>query len=65
MASEEGLKVDEEGFKAAMEKQKETARAATKAKGDLALSVNEIPDEVAKDSNATEYDGYDNLKCDA
>ena len=50
MASEEGLKVDEEGFKAAMEKQKETARAATKAKGDLALSVNEIPDEVAKDS---------------
>ncbi len=65
MASEEGLKVDEEGFAAAMEKQKETARAATKAKGDLALSVNEIPDEVAKDSNATEYDGYDNLKCDA
>ena len=65
MASEEGLKVDEEGFKAAMEKQKETARAATKAKGDLALSVNEIPDEVAKDSNATDYDGYDNLKCDA
>lgn len=65
MASEEGLKVDEEGFKAAMEKQKETARAATKAKGDLALSVNEIPDEVAKDSNATEYDGYDDLKCDA
>lgn len=65
MASEEGLKVDEDGFKAAMEKQKETARAATKAKGDLALSVNEIPDEVAKDSNATEYDGYDNLKCEA
>ena len=65
MASEEGLKVDEEGFAASMEKQKETARAATKAKGDLALSVNEIPDEVAKDSNATEYDGYDNLKCDA
>ena len=65
MASEEGLKVDEEGFKAAMEKQKETARAATKAKGDLALAVNEIPDEVAKDSNATEYDGYDSLKCDA
>ena len=50
MASEEGLKVDEEGFKTAMEKQKETARAATKAKGDLALSVNEIPDEVAKDN---------------
>ncbi|MCR4730280.1 MAG: alanine--tRNA ligase [Saccharofermentans sp.] len=65
MASEEGLTVDEEGFKAAMEKQKETARAATKAKGDLALSVNEIPEEVAKDSNATEYDGYDDLKCDA
>lgn len=65
MASEEGLKVDEEGFKTAMEKQKETARAATKAKGELALSVNEIPDEVAKDTNATEYDGYDNLKCDA
>ena len=65
MASEEGLKVDEDGFKAAMEKQKETARAATKAKGDLALSVNEIPDEVAKDSNATKYEGYDNLKCEA
>ncbi|MCR5340758.1 MAG: alanine--tRNA ligase [Saccharofermentans sp.] len=65
MASEEGLKVDEEGFKAAMEKQKETARAATKSKDDLALAVNAIPDEVAKDSNATEYDGYDNLKCDA
>ena len=65
MASEEGLKVDEEGFKAAMEKQKETARAATKSKDDLALAVNTIPDEVAKDQNATEYDGYDNLKCDA
>ena len=65
MAAEEGLKVDEEGFKAAMEKQKETARAATKSKDDLALAVNAIPDEVAKDSNATEYDGYDNLKCDA
>jgi alanyl-tRNA synthetase len=65
MASEEGLTVDEEGFKAAMEKQKETARAATKAKGDLTLSVNEIPEEVAKDSNATEYDGYDDLTCDA
>lgn len=65
MAAEEGLTVDEEGFKAAMEKQKETARAATKSKDDLALAVNAIPDEVAKDSNATEYDGYDNLKCDA
>ena len=65
MAAEEGLKVDEEGFKTAMEKQKETARAATKSKDDLALAVNTIPDEVAKDSNATEYDGYDNLKCDA
>ena len=64
MASEEGLKVDEEGFKAAMEKQKETARAAQR-KDDLTLAVNAIPDEVAKDSNATEYDGYDNLKCDA
>jgi alanyl-tRNA synthetase len=65
MAAEEGLKVDEEGFKTAMEKQKETARAATKSKDDLALAVNTIPDEVAKDSNATEYDGYDNLKYDA
>ena len=65
MASEEGLKVDEEGFKAAMEKQKETARAATKSKEDLALSVSAVPEEVSKDSNATEYDGYDNLKCDA
>ena len=65
MAAEEGLKVDEEGFKAAMEKQKETARAATKSKEDLALSVNAVPEEVSKDSNATEYDGYDNLKCDA
>ena len=59
MASEEGLKVDEEGFKAAMEKQKETARAATKAKGDLALSVNEIPDEVAKDSIDSASEGDD------
>ena len=65
MAAEEGLTVDEEGFKAAMEKQKETARAATKSKDDLALSTNAIPDEVAKDPNATDYDGYDNLTCDA
>ena len=65
MASEEGLKVDEEGFKAAMEKQKETARAATKSKDDLALNVSAIPEEVAKDSNATEYDGYENLTCNA
>ena len=65
MAAEEGLTVDEEGFKASMEKQKETARAATKSKDDLALGTNAIPEEVAADPNATDYDGYDNLKCEA
>ncbi|MCQ2502627.1 MAG: alanine--tRNA ligase [Saccharofermentans sp.] len=65
MAAEEGLKVDEDGFKKAMEKQKETARAATKSKESLALGVNEIPEEVAKDTVATVFDGYDNLECEA
>ena len=65
MAEEEGMTVDEEGFKKAMEVQKETARAATKAKSDLDLNSNALPEEFLSDKTATVFDGYTSLTCDA
>ncbi len=63
MASEEGLTVDEDGFKKAMEKQKETARAATKAKADLSLGGSDLPTDEIKGIAATKFLGYDDLTC--
>ena len=66
MAEEEGLAVDEEGFKAAMEAQKQRAREATlKNASDLALGTKDLPAEVANDNNQTEFVGYEQLGTEA
>ena len=55
MAAEEGMTIDEEAFKALMTEQKERARAARKALGDLGWAGVEF----GKDMPATEFVGYD------
>ena len=65
IAKDAGLDVDEEGFKASMKKQKETARAATKALVSTAWGGNALPKEVTDDAAETEYLGYESLDCDA
>ena len=66
MASEEGLTVDEEGFKAAMEAQKQRAREATlKNASDLALGTKDLPAEVVSDDRQTEFAGYEQLGTEA
>lgn len=66
MASEEGLSVDEEGFKEAMKEQKRRAREATlKNASDLALGSKDLPAEVVADKEQTEFVGYDALSCEA
>ena len=55
MAADEGLTVDEEGFRALMQEQKERAREARKALGDLGWDdVN-----LGKEIPATQFLGYD------
>ncbi|MBR1798154.1 MAG: alanine--tRNA ligase [Clostridiales bacterium] len=65
IAKDAGLTVDEEGFKAAMKKQKDTARAATKALVSTAWGGSSLPSEVTEDTSATSYEGYDALNCEA
>ncbi|MCI2044268.1 MAG: alanine--tRNA ligase [Mageeibacillus sp.] len=65
IATDNGLTVDEDGFKAAMKHQKDTARAATKAINDTAWGGTELPAEVVADKNATTFVGYSELGCDA
>ncbi len=55
MAAEEGMTIDEEAFKALMTEQKERAREARKALGDLGWAGVEF----GKDMPATEFVGYD------
>ena len=54
-AAEEGMTIDEEAFKALMTEQKERAREARKALGDLGWAGVEF----GKDMPATEFVGYD------
>ena len=63
LAEEEGLTVDEEGFKAAMEEQKQTARDNQNfsAKLNVSAGVFDSLDESIK----TEFVGYDVLECGA
>ena len=66
MASEEGLTVDEEGFKAAMEAQKQRAREATlKNASDLALGTKDLPAEIVSDDKQTDFVGYEQLGTEA
>ena len=61
MAADEGLSVDEGAFQKLMKEQKERAREARKALGDLGWAGVEF----GKDVPATEFVGYDHNECDA
>ena len=61
MAADEGLSVDEGAFQKLMKEQKERAREARKALGDLGWAGVEF----GKDVPATEFVGYDHSECDA
>ena len=61
MAADEGLSVDENAFQKLMKEQKERAREARKALGDLGWAGVEF----GKDVPATEFVGYDHSECDA
>ena len=60
MVAEEGMTVDEDAFKALMTEQKERAREARKALGDLGWAGVEF----GKDMPATEFAGYEYDKLD-
>ena len=62
IAEENGLKVDEAGFKASMKEQKERAKAATQkisVTGDIKYA------KVEEKVGATDFVGYTNLECEA
>ena len=61
MAADEGLSVDENAFQKLMKEQKERAREARKALGDLGWAGVEF----GKDVPATEFVVYDHSECDA
>ena len=61
MAADEGLSVDENAFQKLRKEQKERAREARKALGDLGWAGVEF----GKDVPATEFVGYDHSECDA
>ena len=60
MVAEQGMTVDEEGFKALMQEQKERARKAREALGDLGWAGVEF----GKDVPETEFVGYANTAVD-
>ena len=62
IAQENGLKVDEEGFKAAMQEQKDRAKAATQkisVTGDIKYA------KIEEKVGATDFVGYEQNECDA
>ena len=61
MAADEGLTVDEDAFRRLMQEQKERAREARKALGDLGWAGVEF----GKDVPSTEFMGYDRTSCEA
>ena len=61
MAADEGLTVDEDAFRQLMQEQKERAREARKALGDLGWAGVEFGKEVP----STEFMGYDHDSCEA
>ena len=61
MAADEGLTVDEDAFRQLMQEQKERAREARKALGDLGWAGVEFGKEVP----STEFVGYDRTSCEA
>ncbi len=66
IAADSGLTVDEDGFKAAMKIQKETARQATKENvSNTAWGGNKLPDELLNDKSATTFEGYEKFETNA
>ncbi|MBR0056022.1 MAG: alanine--tRNA ligase, partial [Kiritimatiellae bacterium] len=61
MAKDEGLSVDEDAFKTLMQEQKERAREARKALGDLGWAGVDL----GKEMPATEFVGYDHDESEA
>ena len=61
MVADEGMSLDENAFQKLMQEQKERAREARKALGDLAWSGIEL----GLDSNPTTFVGYDSFSCEA
>ena len=61
MAKDEGLSVDEDAFKSLMQEQKERAREARKALGDLGWAGVDL----GKEMPATEFVGYEQDTCEA
>ncbi len=62
IAEENGLKVDEDGFKVAMQEQKDRAKAATakiSVTGDIKYA------KVEEEVGSTEFVGYDEVACEA
>ena len=66
IAQDSGLTVDEDGFKAAMKVQKETARQATKDNvSNTAWGGNKLPDELLNDKSVTTFEGYEKFETEA
>ena len=63
MAQEEGITVDEEGFAAAMEQQKELARSSQNFSAKLNMSSSVF--EKLDPSLVSEFVGYDTLECES
>ena len=63
IAEDEGLTLDEAGFKTAMKAQKDAARAATKAKTGTAWGGKELPAELLSDTSSTIFVGYETLSA--
>ena len=61
MCEDDGMTVDEDGFRALMEEQRVRARKAREALGDLGWAGQEF----GKDVPETEFIGYDNDECTA
>lgn len=64
IAAENGMQVDEEGFRQNMQRQKEEARAAMKAKAGSAWGGGMLPEGVDHE-RVTEFVGYDQLEAEA
>lgn len=65
IAAESNLTIDESGFDSQMKAQKESARAATKAKTSNAWVGKELPEALLQDRSRTSFVGYDVLDTDA
>ena len=60
IAAEQGIELDENGFRTEMQHQKESARAALRARAGSAWAQAELPPDVAR--GATAFGGYDTLE---